>query len=114
NVLHELEKMSPQQLKSARAAYDPKEHDGKTWDEMLTDRFDKKDVQGQRIAALLRGDKVGDKALELREGMRTHNQDAIEEALTNDDLASKNPERHARGVAEQQELAARVQQLDEP
>jgi hypothetical protein len=112
NMLRELEQMSPETLKSAREAYDPKQHGGKTWDDMIADRFDAKSVEGQRVAALLRGDKVGDKALELREGMRTHNQDAIEHALANNALASKDPKRHAEGVKEQQELAARVQDMD--
>ena len=114
NIIRELEKMSPKDLQAARAAYDPKEHGGKTWDQMIGERFDDKDVDGKRVAALLRGDMTTDKALELREGMRTHNQDAIEHALSNEDLASKDPERHARGVAEKNELEALIQKMDAP
>lgn len=118
NVLQQLESMSADELKAARAAFDKEAGQPGRFDEFVKARFggDKDPTTYMRISALVRGDKIGDKAIELRDGMRQHKQKEIEDALANPDLdpalSVRDPGKFVKAQIERQELAQRVGLMD--
>lgn len=85
NIIDELRDMSPEQIRSARAAWEAA-HPGTSW-ASLADRYRDGDANTYlRIQALMAGDKVGEKAYALRAAMGAHDQAGIEAALASPDL----------------------------
>jgi len=111
-MIEELGKMSAADLEAARDAWD-KGNPGKSWDALIGERYKDADSTVRlRIEAAARGDKIGERALRLRQGMRTFDQQLIDGALYNSDLKSENPDKRSAAEAERRELEARMQQYD--
>ncbi len=110
NVLEEFERMAPDQIKAARAAFEKEGHG--TWDDMIRAKFAGDHTTCERMLALAHGDRAEDKALALREGMREHDQATIEAALASPDLTSADPKRKAAAEAERRAVLADVRALD--
>lgn len=112
NVLKEMEGMSAEEITNARVLWNTA-HPDQTWETMIDARFKDGDPSTyMRLKALASGDKLDAKARKFREAARTHNQQAIEEALTNPDLSSQDPEKKAAAQREQQALNDRIRTLD--
>lgn len=111
-MIEELGKMSAAELDAARDAWD-KANPGKSWDALIGERYKDADSTVRlRIDAAARGDKIGERALRLRQGMRTFDQHLIDGALYNPDLKSENPDKRSAAEAERRELEARMQRYD--
>lgn len=110
-MIAELQKMSPSELASARASWD--QNNSESWDQLIAKQYEGVDSTLRlRIEAAARGDKLGERALRLRQGMRTFDQDLIDQALANPDLKSSDPAKKAAAEAERRELEARMRQYD--
>ena len=106
-LIEELQRMSPADLAEARKTH------GESWDRLIAERY--KDVDSTvrlRIEAAARGDRIGERALRLRQGMRTFDQRLIDQALANPDLQSADPTKKATAEAERSDLEARMRAYD--
>lgn len=114
HVFAELERANPADVASVREAWNREAAatGGATWDQMIRDRFREHATAAQRIEALIRGDRALDKALALREGIRSNDQHEIESALANPDLRSADPAVRANAAREKQAIADKARQLD--
>jgi hypothetical protein len=115
NVLKEFESKTPEEMAAARASWDKQAAitGGKTFDQLIQERFNDGDTVDHRVAALARGDHAEAKAYALREGMKSNDQKEIEDALTNPDLSSPDPAKKSAALAEKQRLADKSRQLDQ-
>ncbi|MCE9576333.1 MAG: hypothetical protein K8W52_24510 [Deltaproteobacteria bacterium] len=114
-VLADFERKPPAEVVAAREAWDAQARvtGGPSWDDMLEERFADGDHGAYlRMQSLSRGDRAGDRAIALREGLRANHQQAIEDALANPDLHSTDPARHAAAEAEQRAVGERARSLD--
>jgi hypothetical protein len=111
-LIAELSKSSPEELKAARAAWDAGGN-GKSWDELIAGTFKGVDPMVlMRIEAAASGDVVGEKALRLRQGMKTFDQRLIDSALANPDLKADDSKKRAAAEAEHRALEQRLQLHD--
>ena len=111
-LIEELGTKSPAELAAARDAWDKGGH-GKSWDDLIREQYKDADSTVRlRIEAAARGDKIGERALRLRQGMRTFDQQLIDGALYNPDLKSEDPTKRSKAETERRELEARMQQYD--
>ncbi len=117
NVLREFESKSPAELNAARTAWNKEAATagGKTWDQMIQDRFGDDDdaTTRMRLMALAHGDRAEDKALALREGMRENDQQEIEAALANPDLTSSDPNKKAEAEKEKRAIGMKARAFDD-
>ncbi len=114
-VLAEFESKAPADVVAAREAWDRQAaaSGGPSWDDMLEERFADGDHTAYlRMQALSHGDRAEDRALALHEGMRVHDQQAIEAALANPDLHSPDLAKRAAAEAEQRAIGERARSLD--
>jgi hypothetical protein len=115
SVIREFESKPPAEVLAARAAWDQhaKDTHGPTWDDIIAERFgDADQTTYLRINALAHGERVEDRALAVEQGMHESNQQQIEGALANPDLASDDPTKRAAAAAEQRAVADRMQAAD--
>lgn len=114
NVLAELESKSPDEINAAREAWnkEAKATGGKTWEQMIEDRFGHEDVDAARVKALASGNRAEDKVLALREGMQKNDQKEIEAALANPDLKSADPATRAKAQAERAKIEQTAKDYD--
>ncbi len=111
-LIAELSKSSPEELAAARKAWN-EGGNGKSWDDLIATTFKDADpTVRMRIEAAANGDVVGEKALRLRQGMKTFDQNLIDGALANPDLESDDPKKRAAAEAERRALEQRLQLHD--
>ncbi|MGE3762479.1 MAG: hypothetical protein AB7L94_09510 [Kofleriaceae bacterium] len=106
-LIEELQRMAPADLAEARKTH------GERWDQLIAERYEGIDSTLRlRIEAAARGDRNGERALRLRQGMRTYDQRLIDQALANPDLQSEDPEKKAAAEAERRDLEDRMRAYD--
>jgi hypothetical protein len=111
-LIAELSRSSPAELAAARKAWN-ESGSGKSWDALIAERFKDADpTVRMRIEAAASGDVVGEKALRLRQGMRTFDQTLIDGALANPDLQSPDSKKRAAAQAERRALEERLRLHD--
>ncbi|MFN0246943.1 MAG: hypothetical protein ACKV2T_08535 [Kofleriaceae bacterium] len=111
-LIAELSKSSPAELAAARKAW-KESGNGKSWDALIAERFSDADpTVRMRIESAANGDVVGEKALRLRQGMKTFDQTLIDGALANPDLQSADPKKRAAAQAERRALEERIRLHD--
>jgi hypothetical protein len=111
-VLKEFESKSPEEIMAARIEWDTQQlsmtqfgFKARTFEEMIKDRFaDSDPATYERMQALLNGNVGKDKALELRQGMADHDQEKIEAALADPDLASKDEKKRAEAQERRKQM----------
>jgi hypothetical protein len=111
-VIDALLQMTPAELEAARAAWNAS--GGRSIEEMFEARYKGADPNlRMRLHAALHGDKIGERAFRMRQGMAKFDQRLIDQALTNPDLKSADVDKRAAAEDERRQLGARTQRLDE-
>lgn len=111
-MIEELGKKTPEELSAARVAWDKGGH-GKSWDELIGERYKDADSTVRlRIEAAARGDKLGERAPRLRQGVRTFDPSLIDQALSSPDLQSADPKKKSAAEAERHALEAKMREYD--